>query len=424
MKLNYKRTFFIGLAFLSISAFWQVYDAIIPLILTKNFQLDDFTTGIIMSVDNILALFLLPLMGTLSDKVDTKLGKRTPFIITGTILAVVFMTLLPISANSNNLMFFIIALGLTLISMAIYRSPAVALMPDLTPKPLRSKGNAVINLMGAVGGMLALAFIRFLVPVGENPSYTVLFLAVSAVMITAVVLLLITTKEKTLAKQIALEYPQEEEVIKEEQTQKLDKDVKRSLIFILMSISLWFMANNAVQTAYSRYAVNVWGLEGGTFADSLLIATIASILSYIPVGIIASKIGRKKTIMAGLVLMLFSYGLAFFFVEYHPFINVGFAMIGVGLACVNVNSLPMVVEMSKDSDIGKYTGYYYTFSMSAQIVTPILSGYLLENVSYSILFPYCFIFTVMAMFTMSQVKHGDSKPQTRKSLIENFDIDD
>ncbi len=425
MKLNSKRTFFIGLAFLSISAFWQMYDNVVPLMLSQNFGLDEFTTGIIMSADNVLALFLLPLMGALSDKVNTKLGKRTPFIIVGTILAVIFMTILPFATNNNNLTLFIVALAFTLISMALYRSPAVALMPDLTPKPLRSKGNAVINLMGAVGGMLALVFISFLVPDGDKPSYQVLFMAVSAVMILAVILLLITTPENKLLKEVQLEYTDEEDIINTATgDEKLPKEVSRSLFFILISISLWFMANNAVQTAYSRYAVNVWGLDGGSYAQTLLITTIASILSYIPIGIIASKIGRKKTIMAGLVLMLGSFVLAGFFTEYNPLINVGFALIGIGLAAVNVNSLPMVVEMSKGSDVGKYTGYYYTFSMSAQIITPILSGYLLQEISYSILFPYCAFFTMLAMFTMSRVKHGDSKPETKKSSLEHFDVED
>ncbi len=425
MKLNSKRTFFIGLAFLSISAFWQMYDNVVPLMLSQSFELGEFTTGIIMSADNVLALFLLPLMGAFSDKVSTKLGKRTPFIIVGTVLAVIFMTALPYATNTKNLPLFIIALALTLISMALYRSPAVALMPDLTPKPLRSKGNAVINLMGAVGGMLALVFISFLVPKVENPNYQTLFFAISVVMVLAVILLLITTPENKLVKQVALEYTDEEEVVTTTSgNEKLPKEVQRSLLFILFSISLWFMANNAVQTAYSRYAINVWGLEGGSYAQTLLITTIASILSYIPIGIIASKIGRKKTIMIGLVLMLLSFTIAGFFTEFSPLINVGFALIGVGLAAVNVNSLPMVVEMSKGSDVGKYTGYYYTFSMSAQIITPILSGYLLQEISYSILFPYCTFFTVAAMCTMSQVKHGDSKPTSKKSSLEHFDVED
>ena len=155
-----------------------------------------------------------------------------------------------------------------------------------------------------------------------------------------------------------------------------------------------------------------------------MVATVAAIVSYIPIGIISSKIGRKKTILGGIILMTICYLGAFFFTSYHPVINIGFACIGIGWAAISVNSLPMVVEMSKDSDVGKYTGLYYTFSMAAQIVTPILSGFLLGAVSYRILFPYAVIFSALAFVTMSFVRHGDSKPTAKKDILENFDVDD
>jgi len=219
MKLNYKRTFFVGLAFLSISAFWQMYDNIIPLILENTFHLNDAVIGGIMAMDNVLAVFLLPIIGTLSDKVDTRLGKRTPFIIGGTIAAVTFMLLMPLADKLQLLGLFVIALALTLLAMAMYRSPAVALMPDLTPKPLRSKANAVINLMGAIGGVYTLLVIKLLVKKVEIPSYLPVFVGVAAMMILAIVLLLITTKEKKIAAQIALEYPEEAE---EEQKKQIN----------------------------------------------------------------------------------------------------------------------------------------------------------------------------------------------------------
>ena len=427
MKLNYKRTFLIGLAFLSISSFWQMYDNIIPLILQNTFHLNESLIGAIMAVDNVLAVFLLPIIGTLSDKVDTPLGKRTPFIIGGTAAAVFFMMLLPIADQNKMLPLFVIALGLTLISMAMYRSPAVALMPDLTPKPLRSSANAVINLMGAVGGVYTLALISLLVKKEQNPSYLPVFIGVAAIMIFAVVALVFTTKEKELAAKIAAEYPDEEETDSTEEatvTNELPKEVKRSLRFILASIFLWFTAYNAVTTAFSRYAVTVWKMEGGGYANCLMIATVAAIISYIPIGSLSSKFGRKKMIMGGLLLMLISYTAAFFYANYNSSIIIFFALIGMGWASVGVNSLPMVVEMSKGSDIGKYTGLYYTFSMTAQIFTPVISGLLLQYVSYKTLFPYSVFFVLCALFTMSQVKHGDSKPVQKKSMLENFDIED
>ena len=424
MKLNYKRTFFIGFAFLAISAFWQMYDNIIPLILQNTFHLSESVIGVIMAVDNVLAVFLLPLIGTFSDKVDTPLGKRTPFIIGGTAAAVLMMMMLPTADKMGNVILFVVALGGTLLAMAMYRSPAVALMPDLTPKPLRSKANAIINLMGAIGGVYALILISTLVGEGKTPSYLPVFLGVAFIMILSVVMLLLTINEKKIAKQVALEYPEQEEEVKTTADGKLDPAVKKSLILILLSVLFWFAAYNAVTTAFSRYAVTVWGMENGGYANCLMTATVAAIISYIPIGIIASKIGRKKTILIGIALMGSCFLMAAFMPEYHPIINVGFCMIGFGWAAIGVNSLPMVVEMSKSGDIGKYTGLYYTFSMSAQIATPILSGMLLDFVSYRTLFPYAVVFSALAFVTMSMVKHGDNRPEKKKTVLENFDVED
>lgn len=426
MKLNYKRTFFIGLAFLSISAFWQMYDNIVPLILSGTFHLNETVTGAIMAADNVLAVFLLPLLGTLSDKADTKLGKRTPFIVAGTAFAVVLMMLLPVADKKANLALFVVSLFFLLIAMGLYRSPAVALMPDLTPKPLRSQANAIINLMGALGGVYALILISLLIKGGEKPDYTPVFLGVAAMMVAAVVILVITIREKKLAAQVAAENLEEEtqEAVKADRTGELAPEVKRSLKMILLSIFLWFAAYNAVTTAFSRYARNVWGMEGGGFANCLMVATVAAIISYIPIGYISARVGRKKCIQGGLVLMLASFFAAIFFGRYHPAINIGFALIGMGWASVSVNSLPMVVEMCSSADVGKYTGLYYTFSMSAQIFTPILSGAFLQYVSYRTLFPYACVFTVAAMVTMSMVHHGDNRPELKKNVLENFDVED
>lgn len=426
MKLNYRRTFFIGLAFLSICAFWQMYDNIIPLILQQTFHLNETITGAIMAADNVLAVFLLPVLGSLSDRVDTKWGKRTPFIVAGTALAVVLMLLLPVADRTANLALFVISLFFLLIAMGLYRSPAVALMPDLTPKPLRSQANAIINLMGAVGGVYTLILISLLLKGDGRRDYMPVFLGVAFIMVAAVVLLVITIREKKLAAQVEAENlsgESEEEVIADT-TGELAPEVKKSLKMILLSIFLWFAAYNAVTTAFSRYATTVWKMEGGGFANCLMVATVAAIIGYIPIGYISAKIGRKKTIQGGLVLMLLSYFAAIFFNQYHPAINIGFALIGMGWAAISVNSLPMVVEMCSSGDVGKYTGLYYTFSMSAQIFTPILSGALLQYVSYRTLFPYACVFTVAAMVTMSMVRHGDNKPEVRKNILENFDVED
>ena len=430
MKLNYRRTILIGLAFLSISAFWQMYDNVVPLILKNSFGLGETVTGAIMAADNVLALFLLPLFGSLSDKVDTPIGKRMPFILGGTALAVTFLMMVPFADQSRNLPMFVISLFALLVSMGLYRSPAVALMPDLTPKPLRSAGNAVINLMGAVGGIYTLIMIKVMVGPGETPNYYPLFISVGALMVIGVGVLFLTIKEKKLRAEIAkaheaYETAEDKTEVKTETTgAALPKEVKRSLTFILISIALWFTAYNAVTTAFSRYATHVWGLQNGGYADCLMVATVAAIISYIPIGALSGKIGRKKTIQIGVILLMLCYAGAGLFNSYSPVMNIFFGIIGFAWAAINVNSLPMVVEMSNAGDVGKYTGLYYTFSMSAQVITPILSGYLLEYVSYRTLFPYAVVFSAMAFVTMSMVKHGDSKPMAKKSMLENFDVED
>lgn len=431
-KLNYKRTFFIGLAFLSICSFWQMYDNIVPLILQNTFGIKETATGTIMALDNVLALFLLPLFGSLSDKLNTPFGKRIPFITAGTILAVIFLMLLPVADRKENLVLFVAALFCVLLAMGFYRSPAVALMPDLTPNRLRSKANAVINLMGALGGVYALIMIKLLVGTGDRPDYLPLFISIAAIMLLSVGILLITIRENKLKKELAEELSEDTSgnasnvasPDKANTKHTMPPAVKRSFMFILISIFLWFMAYNAVTTAFSRYTRVIWNMEGGSFADCLMVATVAAIISYIPIGSLSSRFGRKKTIMGGIILMSVCYLGAIFAVSYHPLINVAFALIGVGWAAINVNSYPMIVAMSEGCDIGKFTGTYYTFSMAAQIVTPIVSGALLENLSYRTLFPYALCFSVLAFITMTQVKHGDVKPQKKKSALENFDIED
>ncbi len=425
MKLNYKQTIFVGFAFLAICTFWQVYDNEIPLILEKTFDLKPTIIGVIMALDNIFALFLLPMFGTMSDKTETKLGKRMPFILVGTIVASVLLILLAYSEKTSNLVLFVAILLLLLVAMGSFRSPAVALMPDVTCKPLRSKANAVINLMGTIGGVFALLFIKFLKTPGARPSYFPLFGAVSAVMLTSLVILLLTTNENKLRKQREkIDSEIGDDQLPEEENGEMSKEVKRSLTFLLISVALWYIGYNALTSAFSRYYQNYWGIENSGYSSLLMIATVAAVISYIPVGIIATKVGRKKTILVGVIILACSFAGGIFFKNYSPLVKIFFATVGIGWGTINVNSYPMVVEMSKGSDIGKFTGYYYTFSMAAQVITPILSGLLIEKIGYGILFPYATFFAAMAFVTMLQVKHGEAKLIEKKDILEHFDIDD
>ena len=435
MKLNNKRTLLVGFAFLSICAFWQMYDSVIPKILTETFQLNKTLSGAIMAADNVLALFLLPLFGSISDKSRSKMGKRRPFILVGTIAAVILMNLLPVIDNSYaafpssvKLVYFVVSLGLLLIAMGTYRSPAVALMPDVTPKPLRSKANAIINLMGAVGGVLFLIVTTLLYSSGSSRvkdvahvDYSLLFIIVAGIMIVSVIVVMLTINERKIEKEMQAyeaEHPEEilTEVDKATGKAVLPKDVKKSLGFLLASIALWFIGYNAITTWFTVYAQQVWGMALGDAALCLTVATVGAIISYIPIGVIATKFGRKKTIMAGVVLLAacFFGGYIFTLVSstFSPVLYVLFVLVGLAWAAINVNSLPMVVEMCAGSDVGKFTGYYYTFSMAAQTITPIISGTLMEQVSHKTLFPYAAIAVAIAFVTMLFVKHGDNKVES------------
>ena len=444
MKLNNKRTVLVGLAFLSICAFWQMYDNVVPLILTNTFHMNESLSGAIMAADNILALFLLPFFGGLSDRTQTRIGRRTPYILAGTAAAVVLMNLLPLldngyaaAASPLGLGGFVVVLGLLLIAMGTYRSPAVALMPDVTPKPLRSKANAIINLMGALGGMLYLAVAAVLYPNSRveglsHVNYQPLFLVVAAIMAAAVAAMFLTVREpKLYAENQACEAAHPEWNLARDDgsgQEVLPREVKRSLGFILASIALWFIGYNGVTTWFTTYVSQVMGEGLGGASTCLLVATGGAIVSYIPVGEVASRVGRKKTIQAGVVLLaacfMAGYFLTTHFREINAVMYVVFALVGLAWAAINVNSLPMVVEMCRGSDVGKFTGYYYTASMLAQVVTPVAAGTLMRQAGYHTLFPYAAFFVALSFVTMCFVRHGDSKAAAKRGLEAFEDMDE
>ncbi len=517
MKLNYKRTILVGFAFFLISAFWQAYDATIPVILTNKFGMSQTWSGVIMALDNVLAVFMLPVFGALSDKCNTKYGKRTPFITIGTVVAAVALIGLSFADNmqlanissvaaiddpaaleviyetqgskelltpegetfvlsekfaleeftaitckvtdetgaevTNSdytnyvvparqayaaqttaesplpLILFVALLLGVLVAMATFRSPAVALMPDVTVKPLRSKANAVINLMGTAGGILVLVLgMVFSTSAVKNAlmSYTTFYTVIACIMLGALAIFLLTVREKKWAQQMrddSIRFGiEEDESADSGEKQGLSRDEQKSLIFILLSIALWYFGYNAVTSKYSVYAGNILDKDYNT---TLLLAQAAAIIAYMPAGMVASKIGRKKTIMGGVVLLAVAFGVAGLMRAESPtwLMNVLFAMAGVAWATINVNSFPMVVEMCSGADIGKYTGFYYTASMTAQILTPMLSGFLMDTFGMTVMFPYAAVFVALAFVTMSMVRHGDAKPEAKIGL-EALDTDD
>ncbi len=433
MKLNYKRTVLIGFSFMAILAFWQFYDQVIPYVLENVFGLKTFAANAIMSIDNALAIFMLPLFGMLSDRTHTRLGRRTPYILFGTIVSVILLVVLGFLQEARSFTGFTVVLIALLVVMATYRTPAVAYMPDVTEKPLRSKANAIINLVGYIGGIFSTVVMMFMLKSSVNAqgekvysadqSFLPVYLVVAGFMLISVLILVLSIREnRLLAETHIVDEPSEDVPV----GGKLPRPVFRSLVLILMSVFLWFMAYNAVTTAFSRYCVERWNVDLGTSSGYLLMATIAAIAAFVPLGFLSGKVGRKKAVLLGIALMTVCYSSAIFFTEETPLMYVVFALVGVGWASINVNSFPMVVEMCTGADIGKYTGLYYTFSMAAQITTPLLSGLLIDHLGfgYAVLFPYAVVFSVLSFVTMSLVKHGDTKPVKRGSLVENFDVGD
>lgn len=508
MKLNYKRIILVGFAFFLIQAFWQAYDNTIPMILTNKFGMSQAWSGAIMALDNVLALFMLPLFGAISDKHHSKWGRRTPFIVVGTLIAAVMLIALSFVDNAQlhhisdvaaiddpaaletiydreadetlltpggqkfvlsrqftkeeftqirsqitvdgaavtnpdytnyvmparqacawdataespvTLVFFIALLLVILVSMSVFRSPAVALMPDVTLKPLRSKANAVINLMGSAGGILVLVLgMVFATSAVRNSlmSYTGYFAVIAAIMLAALVVFMLTVRENEWAaemQQQSVELGLEDKEEAATSERKLSVDEVKSLIFLLLSIVLWFFGYNAVTSKYSVYASNILHKD---YNLTLIIAQAAAIISYLPVGFIASKVGRKKTILAGVVMLTAAFTTASFMSAESPtmLMNAMFALAGIAWATINVNSFPMVVEMCSGGNVGKYTGFYYTASMAAQVATPMLSGLLMDRMGMHVLFPYAAVFTALAFVTMLFVRHGDSKPEVKRGL--------
>lgn len=553
LKLDYKKTIKVGFAFAIIQCFWVVYDYVIPLLIDNAFGLSNAMRGLIMGLDNLLALFMLPLFGKISDNCKSKYGRRTPFIVLGTLAAIVLMIFIPVTTASQlkeanvirndletrfvedaafrqekltefyddaesgenkyiskivfdelsgkiskeefvnlttddeagyfnrfakdgmnryindqvynqvtkqhsvRLVFFILVLFLVLVAMGTYRSPAVALMPDVTPKPLRSQANAIINLAGGVGG--AIATITYMVGflINEN-GYVGIYIANAlsmGILLLCFIKLVNEPKMVDECRRICEEYgitdeddeavdlkEQEaedgvtadkaaDETVLSTEKQKLKKSKTISFLLILASIFMWFMGYNAVSSNLSIYIVNVLGCTPfiGTVVSAASMAVSA--VAFIPVGMLAVKIGRKKSIMLGLLFATVSFVCVFLFIKPQWGISVKAIMFalfyliaGFGLIVVNVNTFPMVVELSAAKDVGKYTGYYYMATMSAQAITPYIGGLFMDHLSNRSLFAYSAVCVIISIVLMALVKHGDSKPLPKKKVYEMMeDVD-
>ncbi|MBQ7977174.1 MAG: MFS transporter [Clostridia bacterium] len=442
-KLNYKRTFYIGMAFFTIMMLWQVYNTYCPLFLTDYFvstlggQSEDhsYLVGIIMAMDNVLALFMLPLFGKLSDRTNTRLGKRMPFIIAGVALAVVLFPLIPMLFILNSYIWMIVVMAMILIAMNLYRSPAVSLMPDITPKPLRSKANAVINFVGYLGAIFAGALaIFFPAKTGDTgrlvynaDTIWIPFVITAVLMIVALVILLLKIRENKLAAELADELAEGEKQAEVEselvEDKPLSKGDKRNLAILLLSIFLWFFAFNAIETFGSLFGAERLGMDTGWWGTAVIVMTVCSLIGFFPGAWISEKLGRKWTVVLGLALMIFSLLIACFILN--PWVlYVLIAIAGIGWAWVNVNSYPMVVEMASKKNVGKLTGWYYAASMLAQSLTPICVGFFFKALGFEWLFPYATIFAGIALLVFLLYKSpkknniSTSTPESQNNIEE------
>lgn len=510
MSLDFKRTLFVGFGFMGIMCFWEVYDYIMPLILSRVYGMNYTQYGIIMGLDNLLAIFLLPFFGHLSDRyTKAKYGRRTTFIFIGTICAVISMTVMILIENAqfNKVMeagvtnpqvlvdkgflsaedwsvqvqelwnkvqqgvslteaetvvyndfltaFYeaqsslaasvtkqnpaliaglIISLLFVLVSMASFRSPTVALMPDVTPKPLRSQANALITFMGGAGGLASIVLYTLLAK-QRYQSHLPLFFTLGAVMLIMLVAFLCTAREKKFV-QMRIDEEKRWNIVDEEEVatySKLPKQKILSLVLILATVFMWFMGWNAIKTHLSNYATNVLKIEDSFVGVINILNGAGGAIALLPVALLAGKLGRKKTILIGLVIAVCAFIPCIFLSDSINAILLKiaftscFLIAGFGLVIINVNTLPMVTELAKGSNVGQYTGYYYVASMTAQAITPVISGAILSAMPQgkeSMIFVYGIVCIALAFVAMFFTKYGDNKPEKKKRVVEYFGEED
>ena len=450
LKLNYKRTMLIGFAFFGILLLWQVYDSWCPTLLSELFKNSfgvtdekqvQYLVGVMMAIDNLAALILLPIFGRLSDKTRTPIGKRMPYILVGTAVCAIAFPFIPVFYHYNNVAGVISMMLITVVFAMMYRNPAVALMPDVTPKPLRSKANGIINIMGYIGGAFATVLGIFFVlsdylgTTNKNPwqnnnlwAIEAPFLIGSVLMVVSAVVLFFTVRENELEAKLKEEMERGEEeaevVDKVTEDAPLSKANRNMLLLILGSEFFWFMADNGIATFMGNYTIYFLGAATSSNMINTIVGGVGSVLGFALGGIIASKIGRKWTLFSGLGLSLVSYvvWIALTFGigglqgcgDFPKWIWGIWFVKGFGMSLVHVNSFPMVVELCPNSKIGRYTGYYYASSMAAQTITPIALGSLLlvPSLSWAYLPVYgaiCLLIAGVIFFFVKNVKSVKTK---------------
>lgn len=472
LKLNYKRTLLIGFAFFGILLLWQVYDSWAPTFLTELFEEAlnakseeevQYLVGIIMAMDNLAALIMLPIFGKLSDKTKSPIGKRMPYILIGTFACAVAFPFIPVAFHYHSVAGTIILMLVVVFFAMMYRNPAVALLPDITPKPLRSKANGIINVMGYLGGACATIVGLFFVlssylGVSTNGKVGYLwesregniwiieapFLIASALMVISALVLFFTIKENKLEVELKDEMKRgESEAAVDGQIadehQVMSKENKIMFILILCAEFFWFMADNGISTFMGNYTIYYIGAKSSSNMWNTIIGGAGSVLGFLFGGYLAEKIGRKWSVCTGLMITVTSY-LIWMILSYTVsptaesdrynifpwYIYLIWFCKGIGMSFVHTNSLPMVLELCSSKKVGGFTGYYYASSMAAQTITPCMLGLLLliPNFSFSILPVYALICASVALAIFVFVKNIKGDKTKIAKGFEALDVDD
>lgn len=394
-SLNYLNTFLLGLGFFCISITWSLYNSFVPIFLNKYIS-SAFVIGIIMTFDNIAAITLQPFFGALSDRTNTRFGRRMPYLLIGIPVSAAFFFLIPYEFNLISLIAVVMCFN---IAMSVYRAPTVALMPDLTPSPLRSKANGIINFMGGFGALLAYFVGSKIYDYDKNLP----FMATSIIMLLAVLVLYKTIKEPAAP---APEEAEKSGILVSFREIMVDKD--KSALFILFAIFFWFIGYQGVEALFTLYGVKYLGIKESAAALTLGFFSFSFLIFAIPSGFIATRIGRKKTIKIGLAGLMAVFA-AVLFAKDILVIRILMLIGGMFWAFVNINSYPMVVEMTTENKIGAYTGLYYFFSSMSAILGPPLFGKVIDMVGYGVLFILALCFFLLAFICITYVKKGEYK---------------
>lgn len=425
-RLNYGKTFLLGFGFFGVSVIWGVYNAFVPIFLADKFDLSPALIGFFMTLDNIAALFIQPPVGAWSDKLRTPLGRRIPFILIGAPISAIAFGLIPIAAI---LPLFVACTSTLLLSAALWRTPVVALMPDITPSEFRSQANGIINFMGGIGTIIALQTGGMLYKMSPNfPFWLGSGLVLLAVLV--VYLFIEEPKEYEAAEQQPGMFASLKEVI---------SDPDKSGLRILSAIFFWFLGFSAVETFFTLYAKNHLGLNEGDGATLLSVLPLFFVLSAIPSGFVAGKIGRRTTIATGLIILVIMLVLLFITpaealltgIAPLPLVGIPLAeggarmltlagvlliLGGIGWAFININSLPMIVDLTSAARIGTFTGLYYLFSTLSAIVGPNVNGWAVQLTggNYNIIMLIAPFFMLIALGLMMGVKRGEAiaRPET------------